>query len=77
MASHMWLNIAVRKPGCRMPSWTTSKNDHSVFVTELLREMRTPGVSGEQVLRNTQAGVISGDTFTPLPGVGDLNGVAW
>jgi tetratricopeptide (TPR) repeat protein len=46
---------------------TTSKNDHSVFVTELLREMRTPGVSGEQVLRNTQAGVISATQGEQVP----------
>ena len=26
MASHMWLSIAVWKPGWRMPWWTTSKN---------------------------------------------------
>jgi hypothetical protein len=35
-------------------------------------------VIGEPLTPNgPQAGVISGDTFTPLPGVGDLNGVAW
>jgi tetratricopeptide (TPR) repeat protein len=46
---------------------TTSKNDHSVFVTELLREIRTPGVTGEQVLRNTQAGVISATQGEQVP----------
>jgi uncharacterized caspase-like protein len=38
---------------------SNTKNDHSLFVTELLREIRTPGVSAEQALKNTQAGVIS------------------
>jgi len=37
--------------------------------TVLIGEPLTP--------KGPQAGVISGDTFTPLPGVGDLNGVAW
>jgi hypothetical protein len=33
---------------------------------------------GEPLTPNgPQAGVIRGDKFTPLPGVGDLNGVAW
>src|SRR3984893_14978374 len=38
---------------------SNTKNDHSLFVTELLREIRTPGVSAEQALKNTQLGVIS------------------
>jgi tetratricopeptide (TPR) repeat protein len=46
---------------------TTSKNDHSLFVTELLREIRTPGVTGEQALRNTQAGVISATQGEQVP----------
>ena len=35
---------------------STSRNDHSLFVTKLLKEMRAPGVTAEQALRNTQAG---------------------
>ena len=46
---------------------TTSKNDHSLFVTELLREIRTPGVTGEEALRNTQAGVISATQGEQVP----------
>jgi hypothetical protein len=46
---------------------TTSKNDHGLFVTELLREIRTPGVTGEEALRNTQAGVISATQGEQVP----------
>jgi hypothetical protein len=46
---------------------TTSRNDHSLFVTELIREMRVPSVTGEQVLRNTQAGVISATKEEQVP----------
>jgi tetratricopeptide (TPR) repeat protein len=38
---------------------SNTKNDHSLFATELLREIRTPGVGAEQALKNTQLGVIS------------------
>jgi tetratricopeptide (TPR) repeat protein len=34
-----------------------SNSSRSPFVTELLKEIRVPGVSGEQSLRNTQAGM--------------------
>jgi tetratricopeptide (TPR) repeat protein len=44
-----------------------SKNDHSLFVTELLREVRTPNVSGEQALRNTQTGVIRASKSEQVP----------
>ena len=44
-----------------------SKNDHSLFVTELLREVRAPGVNGEQALRNTQAGVIRASNSEQVP----------
>jgi tetratricopeptide (TPR) repeat protein len=44
-----------------------SKNDHGLFVTELLREIRVPGVSAEQSLRNTQAGVISASRGEQVP----------
>jgi hypothetical protein len=46
---------------------TTSKNDQSLFVTELLKELRTPGVTGEQALRNTQEGVISATQGEQVP----------
>jgi len=44
-----------------------SKNDHSLFVTELLREIRTPGVSAEQSLRNAQAGVTRASKSEQVP----------
>jgi tetratricopeptide (TPR) repeat protein len=44
-----------------------SKNDHSLFVTELLREVRAPGVGAEQALRNTQAGVILASKSEQVP----------
>jgi Caspase domain len=46
---------------------SNSRNDHSVFVTELLREIRAPGVGGEQTLRNTQAGVVSATRGEQVP----------
>src|ERR1700741_3286041 len=36
---------------------SNNRNDHSLFATELLKEIRAPGVSAEQALRNTQFGV--------------------
>jgi regulator of sirC expression with transglutaminase-like and TPR domain len=44
-----------------------SKNNHSLFTTELLREIRVPGVSGEQSLRNTQAGVARATNGEQVP----------
>ncbi len=44
-----------------------SRNDHSLFVTELLREIRTPGVSAEQSLRNAQAGVTRASKGEQVP----------
>jgi uncharacterized caspase-like protein len=41
--------------------------DHGLFVTELLREIRAPGASAEQALRNTQAGVVSATRGEQLP----------
>jgi tetratricopeptide (TPR) repeat protein len=41
--------------------------DHGLFVTELLREIRAPGTSAEQALRNTQAGVISATRGEQVP----------
>ncbi len=46
---------------------SNTKNDHSLFVTELLREIRAPGVGAEQSLKNTQSGVISATTGEQLP----------
>jgi len=46
---------------------SNSRNDHSVFVTELLREIRAPGVGAEQTLRNTQAGVVSATRGEQIP----------
>jgi tetratricopeptide (TPR) repeat protein len=44
-----------------------STNDHSLFVTELLKEIRGVGVSAEQSLKNTQAGVIRASKGQQLP----------
>jgi tetratricopeptide (TPR) repeat protein len=44
-----------------------SKSDHSLFVTELLKEMQAPGVSADQTLMNTQAGVIRASKGEQLP----------
>jgi tetratricopeptide (TPR) repeat protein len=41
--------------------------DHGLFATELLREIRAPGTSAEQALRNTQAGVISATRGEQVP----------
>ena len=38
---------------------SSAPSDHSVFVTELLREIRAPGTTAEQAFRNTQAGVVA------------------
>jgi len=46
---------------------SNTRNDHSLFVTELLREIRAPGVGAEQSLKNTQSGVISATTGEQLP----------
>jgi uncharacterized caspase-like protein len=46
---------------------SNTKNDHSLFVTELLREIRAPGVSAEQSLKNTQTGVISATKGEQVP----------
>jgi uncharacterized caspase-like protein len=46
---------------------SNTKSDHSLFVTELLREIRTPGVSAEQSLKNTQAGVIGATKGEQVP----------
>jgi tetratricopeptide (TPR) repeat protein len=46
---------------------SNSRNDHGVFVTELLREIRVPGVGAEQTLRNTQAGVVSATRSEQVP----------
>jgi hypothetical protein len=46
---------------------SNSRNDHSVFVTELLREIRAPGIGAEQTLRNTQTGVVSATRGEQVP----------
>jgi hypothetical protein len=37
----------------------SARSDHSLFVAELLREIRAPGTTAEQAFRNTQAGVVN------------------
>jgi hypothetical protein len=44
-----------------------TQNDHSLFVTELLREVRAPDIDAEQALRNTQAGVIAASNGQQVP----------
>ncbi len=46
---------------------SNSRNDHSLFVTELLKEIRAPGINAEQALRNTQLGVSSATNGEQIP----------
>lgn len=46
---------------------STSKNDRGLFVTELLREIRTPNVSAEQALTNTKSGVVRATNQEQVP----------
>jgi len=46
---------------------SNSRNDHSLFVTELLKEIRAPGLDAEQALRNTQIGVSSATNGEQIP----------
>jgi len=46
---------------------STARVDHSLFVTELLREIRAPGTTAEQAFRNTQAGVIAATNREQVP----------
>jgi len=46
---------------------SSAKSDHSVFVTELLREIRAPGTTAEQAFRNTQAGVVTATRGEQVP----------
>ena len=45
----------------------SGQTDHSLFVTELLREMRAPNVSVEQALTNTKNGVIGATNREQIP----------
>ncbi|SFJ78182.1 caspase family protein [Bradyrhizobium sp. cf659] len=45
----------------------TGKTDRSLFVAELLREMRAPGISAEQALTNTKNGVITATKREQVP----------
>jgi hypothetical protein len=45
----------------------SGQTDHSLFVTELLREMRAPNVSAEQALTNTKNGVIGATNREQVP----------
>ena len=45
----------------------SGQTDHSLFVTELLREMRAPNVSAEQALTNTKNGVIGATNREQIP----------
>lgn len=46
---------------------SSAPSDHSVFVTELLREIRAPGTTAEQAFRNTQAGVVAATRGEEVP----------
>ena len=46
---------------------SNSRNDHSLFATELLREIRVPGIGAEQTLRNTRVGVINATGAEQVP----------
>src|SRR6187402_2293906 len=43
------------------------KTDHSLFVAELLREMRAPNISAEQALANTKSGVVAATNREQVP----------
>ncbi|MDA9508873.1 hypothetical protein XI09_30420 [Bradyrhizobium sp. CCBAU 11386] len=45
----------------------TGKTDRSLFVAELLREMRAPNISAEQALTNTKNGVIAATNREQVP----------
>ena len=45
----------------------SGQTDHSLFVTELLREMRAPNVSAEHALTNTKNGVIGATNREQVP----------
>ncbi|WP_431204276.1 caspase family protein [Bradyrhizobium betae] len=44
-----------------------SKTERSLFVTELLREMRAPNISAEQALTNTKNGVVAATNREQVP----------
>jgi len=46
---------------------SSAPSDHSVFVNELLREIRAPGTTAEQAFRNTQAGVVAATRGEEVP----------
>jgi tetratricopeptide (TPR) repeat protein len=46
---------------------SSAPTDRSLFVTELLREIRAPGTTAEQAFRNTQAGVVSASRGEQVP----------
>jgi tetratricopeptide (TPR) repeat protein len=46
---------------------SSARSDHSLFVSELLREIRAPGTTAEQAFRNTQAGVVSATHGEQVP----------
>jgi cytochrome c-type biogenesis protein CcmH/NrfG len=46
---------------------TNGKTDRSLFVTELLREMRAPNISAEQALTNTKNGVVGATKREQVP----------
>lgn len=46
---------------------SSARTDHSLFVTELLREIRAPGTTAEQAFRNTQSGVVSATRGEQVP----------
>lgn len=45
----------------------SGKSDRSLFVTELLREMRAPNISAEQALTNTKNGVVGATNREQVP----------
>lgn len=45
----------------------SGKNDRSLYVTELLREMRAPNISAEQALTNTKNGVVGATNREQVP----------
>ena len=46
---------------------SSARTEHSLFITELLREIRAPGTTAEQAFRNTQSGVVSATRGEQVP----------
>jgi tetratricopeptide (TPR) repeat protein len=46
---------------------SSTRTDHGLFVTELIREIRAPGTTAEQAFNNTQRGVVAATNGAQVP----------